>query len=109
MRELVSKQKKAFDEVKTKVSHCSERVKNARQNLQEKEKLLRNAEGIYNSKHAIAQKASELGQQAAHYKSLAEKGRNLLTDESEKLKNASSALTSFKESLALEKTNNSSW
>lgn len=103
LRELVSKQKKAFDEVKTKVSHCSERVKNARQNLQEKEKLLRNAEGIYNSKHAIAQKASELGQQAAQYKSLAEKGRNLLTDESEKLKNASSALTSFKESLALEK------
>ena len=103
LRELVSKQKKAYEEVKTKVSHCSERVKNARQNFQEKEKLLRNAEAIYNSKHAIAQKAWELGQQGAQYQSLAEKGRTLLTDETEKLKNALSALASFKESLALEK------
>ncbi len=103
LRELVNKQKKIFEDVRTKVSHSSEKVKNSRQHLLEKEKLLKNAENIFNSKHSIAQKAIELGEQAVQYKTLAEKGQSLLTSETEKLENAIIALASYKESLTNEK------
>lgn len=103
LREQISDQKKALEEAKTKISHSNERVKNAKLNLQEKEKLFKNAENAYNSKHAVAQKASELGVQASQYKTLITENRSLLSEENEKLKNISAVLTSYKDKLTSEK------